>query len=310
MMHADAPHPNCAYMWLEHSLNPKLQGDLAAWFGSVPAVPGACKGNALLDRHGLRDQRHRATSSGSRSGRRRSPTAATARRLRALLRVGDGLHRGARRPLIEARLPRLSQRGDRHDPPRVCRPRRSASRAMSKRRSPSASPTCQPPLRRGAARSTMSASTSLDGEFFSMLGPSGSGKTTCLRLIAGFEQPTGGSIADPWRDVGGRAALRARRQHRLPGLRAVPAHDRRRERRLWADDQEGADGRARASARRRCWSWCSSPASARASRRSSRAASASAWRWRARWSTARACCCSTSRWARSTSSCASRCRSS
>src|SRR3982750_3848563 len=32
------------------------------------------------------------------------------------------------------------------------------------------------------------------GEFFAMLGPSGSGKTTCLRLIAGFEQPTGGAI--------------------------------------------------------------------------------------------------------------------
>ena len=31
-----------------------------------------------------------------------------------------------------------------------------------------------------------------DGEFFSMLGPSGSGKTTCLRLIAGFEQPSSG----------------------------------------------------------------------------------------------------------------------
>ena len=33
-----------------------------------------------------------------------------------------------------------------------------------------------------------------DGEFFSMLGPSGSGKTTCLRLIAGFEQLSGGEI--------------------------------------------------------------------------------------------------------------------
>jgi putative spermidine/putrescine transport system ATP-binding protein len=32
------------------------------------------------------------------------------------------------------------------------------------------------------------------GEFFAMLGPSGSGKTTCLRLIAGFEQPTSGTI--------------------------------------------------------------------------------------------------------------------
>jgi putative spermidine/putrescine transport system ATP-binding protein len=32
------------------------------------------------------------------------------------------------------------------------------------------------------------------GEFFSMLGPSGSGKTTVLRLIAGFEKPSSGSI--------------------------------------------------------------------------------------------------------------------
>lgn len=33
-----------------------------------------------------------------------------------------------------------------------------------------------------------------EGEFFAMLGPSGSGKTTCLRLIAGFEQPTSGHL--------------------------------------------------------------------------------------------------------------------
>jgi len=32
------------------------------------------------------------------------------------------------------------------------------------------------------------------GEFFAMLGPSGSGKTTCLRVIAGFEQPTSGRV--------------------------------------------------------------------------------------------------------------------
>ncbi|MFZ1426247.1 MAG: ABC transporter substrate-binding protein [Geminicoccaceae bacterium] len=52
MMHADAQHPNCAYLWLEHSLSPKVQGDLAAWFGSVPSVPAACKGNELLTDEG------------------------------------------------------------------------------------------------------------------------------------------------------------------------------------------------------------------------------------------------------------------
>lgn len=34
----------------------------------------------------------------------------------------------------------------------------------------------------------------VEGEFFSMLGPSGSGKTTVLRMVAGFENPTGGRI--------------------------------------------------------------------------------------------------------------------
>ncbi len=48
MLATNAKHPNCAYKWMEWSLNPKVQGDVAAWFGSVPAVPAACTGNALL----------------------------------------------------------------------------------------------------------------------------------------------------------------------------------------------------------------------------------------------------------------------
>lgn len=40
-----------------------------------------------------------------------------------------------------------------------------------------------------------------DGEFFTMLGPSGSGKTTCLRLVAGFDQPTSGAILLHGKDV-------------------------------------------------------------------------------------------------------------
>jgi putative spermidine/putrescine transport system substrate-binding protein len=54
MVHAQAPHPNCAYRWLEHSLSPKVQGDVAAWFGSVPTVPQACKNNALLGKEGCK----------------------------------------------------------------------------------------------------------------------------------------------------------------------------------------------------------------------------------------------------------------
>jgi spermidine/putrescine transport system ATP-binding protein len=39
------------------------------------------------------------------------------------------------------------------------------------------------------------------GEFFSLLGPSGCGKTTTLRMIGGFELPTGGRIELRGRDV-------------------------------------------------------------------------------------------------------------
>ncbi|MGQ3209872.1 MAG: ABC transporter ATP-binding protein [Shinella sp.] len=47
----------------------------------------------------------------------------------------------------------------------------------------------------GAVRAVDSVDLAIaEGEFFAMLGPSGSGKTTCLRLMAGFEQPTAGHI--------------------------------------------------------------------------------------------------------------------
>jgi len=55
MMHVDAPHPNCAYAWLEWSLNPKLQGDLAAWFQNIPVRLDACEGNELLGPDGCKN---------------------------------------------------------------------------------------------------------------------------------------------------------------------------------------------------------------------------------------------------------------
>ena len=112
MMHADAAHPNCAYMWLEHSINPKLQGDLAAWFGSVPAVPAACKGNALLTDAGCEtngfgnfEKIHFWRTPG---GQVRDTVCG----LRALLSLGHRHDRRSRRTLILTPLrPLLSREG-------------------------------------------------------------------------------------------------------------------------------------------------------------------------------------------------------
>ncbi|BBT38756.1 putative ABC transporter substrate-binding protein YdcS [Pseudomonas guariconensis] len=54
MLHSEAKHPNCAYKWMDWSLQPKVQGDVAAWFGSVPAVPAACTGSELLGVEGCK----------------------------------------------------------------------------------------------------------------------------------------------------------------------------------------------------------------------------------------------------------------
>jgi len=54
MLSANAPHPNCAYLWMQHSLDPKVQGDVAAWFGSVPVVPAACTASTLLGADGCK----------------------------------------------------------------------------------------------------------------------------------------------------------------------------------------------------------------------------------------------------------------
>jgi spermidine/putrescine transport system ATP-binding protein len=44
------------------------------------------------------------------------------------------------------------------------------------------------------------------GEFFSLLGPSGCGKTTTMRMIAGFEEPSAGTVFLDGRDVTGVSA--------------------------------------------------------------------------------------------------------
>lgn len=54
MLHSEAKHPNCAYKWMDWSLQPKVQGDVAAWFGSLPAVPAACTSSELLGAEGCK----------------------------------------------------------------------------------------------------------------------------------------------------------------------------------------------------------------------------------------------------------------
>ena len=46
------------------------------------------------------------------------------------------------------------------------------------------------------------------GQFFTMLGPSGCGKTTTLRMIAGFEEPTEGTVLLDGEDVTGQPPFR------------------------------------------------------------------------------------------------------
>src|SRR4029077_1772228 len=46
------------------------------------------------------------------------------------------------------------------------------------------------------------------GEFVSFLGPSGCGKTTTLRMIAGFERPTAGTITIAGNDITNKPANR------------------------------------------------------------------------------------------------------
>ena len=77
-----------------------------------------------------------------------------------------------------------------------------------------------------------------DKEFVVFVGPSGCGKTTTLRMIAGLEAIT--SRRHPDRRHGGqrRAADGSRHRHGVPELRALSAHERRRQHGVRPQDAE------------------------------------------------------------------------
>ena len=96
------------------------------------------------------------------------------------------------------------------------------------------------------------------GEFFSLLGPSGSGKTTVLRMIAGFERPTTGSIHLGGDDVTDRPPFDRDVNTVFQDYALFPHMTRRAERRVRLARPTGPEGRAprpgRGRARRRCGS--------------------------------------------------------
>ena len=80
-----------------------------------------------------------------------------------------------------------------------------------------------------------------DGEFLVLVGPSGCGKTTALRMVAGLEDISGGTLS-----IGGPRRQRphaegARHRDGLPELRALPAPVRRREHRLRTAAPQGVE---------------------------------------------------------------------
>ena len=149
-----------------------------------------------------------------------------------------------------------------------------------------------------------------DGEFVTLLGPSGSGKTTVLRMIAGFERPTAGTVSLRGRDVTAAPPF-DRDVHTVFQDYALFPHLSVRRNVEYPLRIAKVPRRAAPRARRwRRWPPCGWTGWPTGHPRRCRVVSGSGWRWPARWSGARRCSCSTSRSARSTSSCASRCRSS
>ena len=148
----------------------------------MPVVPAACKGNALLGDSGCKTN---GTDNFDKISFWRTPVAdcGGGQDLRALQGLGQRLSGDPERSIDDPagrRQSRLPAGLSAHHG-RATRTSAVSFRHVSRHY--------------GEVRAADDVSFDIaHGEFFSMLGPSGSGKTTCLRLIAGFEQPTAGEV--------------------------------------------------------------------------------------------------------------------
>ena len=115
--------------------------------------------------------------------------------------------------------------------------RSRAAGSEARRRSASATATTAP--------STTSISASPAASVLALLGPSGCGKSTLLRAVAGLEPLAAGAISFDGEDLAAGAGAPAAVRADVPGQRAVPAPDGRRQHRLRPADAAAAGGQRR-----------------------------------------------------------------
>ena len=85
-----------------------------------------------------------------------------------------------------------------------------------------------------------------DGEFLVLVGPSGCGKSTSLRMLAGLGASRRRRDLVGGHDVTQPPTQRPRHRDGVPELRALPAHDRRREHGVRPQSRQGAQIRDQA----------------------------------------------------------------